>query len=76
MNRTATIHVLRPRSLRRRPAQRSVAKLEVVANHPRERRHGGPSQDRALYTCSCGLAFDALVSTSVGCPHCGRTQAW
>jgi len=43
---------------------------------PRERRHGGPSQDRALYTCECGYAFEALVTTSVGCPHCARTQAW
>jgi hypothetical protein len=43
---------------------------------PRERRQGGPSQDRALYTCECGYAFEALVTTSVGCPHCARTQAW
>jgi hypothetical protein len=42
----------------------------------RSRGQGGQTQDRALYTCSCGLAFDALVSTSVGCPHCGTTQAW
>ena len=42
----------------------------------REARHGGPSQDRALYTCECGYAFEALVTTSVGCPHCARTQAW
>ena len=42
----------------------------------RERRHGGPSEDRALYTCECGYAFEALVTTSVGCPHCARTQAW
>jgi hypothetical protein len=42
----------------------------------RERRHGGPSQDRALYTCECGYVFEALVTTSVGCPHCRRTQAW
>jgi hypothetical protein len=42
----------------------------------RERRHGGPSQDRALYTCECGFVFEALVTTSVGCPHCARTQAW
>jgi len=42
----------------------------------RERRHGGPSEDRALYTCECGYAFEALVTTSVGCPHCTRTQAW
>ena len=43
---------------------------------PRERRQGGPSEDRALYTCECGYAFEALVTTSVGCPHCDRTQAW
>jgi hypothetical protein len=43
---------------------------------PRERRHGGPSEDRALYTCECGYAFEALVTTSVDCPHCDRKQAW
>lgn len=43
---------------------------------PRERRHGGPTEDRALYTCECGYAFEAQVTTSVGCPHCARTQAW
>ena len=43
---------------------------------PRERRYGGPSEDRALYTCECGYAFEAAVTTSVGCPHCARTQAW
>jgi len=41
-----------------------------------DRRHGGPTQDRALYTCECGYAFHAPVTTSVGCPHCARTQAW
>ena len=39
------------------------------------RRAGGP-QDHALYQCSCGTAFTAEVSTSVGCPHCGSDQAW
>ena len=39
------------------------------------RRAGGP-QDRALYTCGCGCAFTATVSTTVGCPHCGTAQAW
>ncbi|HWF25877.1 MAG TPA: hypothetical protein VG275_10540 [Solirubrobacteraceae bacterium] len=46
------------------------------ATEPIRQRHGGPSQDRALYTCSCGYVFEAQVSTSVGCPHCGGTQAW
>jgi hypothetical protein len=42
----------------------------------RSRRLGGSSQDRALYSCDCGYAFDAPVSTSVDCPHCGDRQAW
>lgn len=43
---------------------------------PRGRRQGGSLQDQALYSCSCGYVFNAAVSTSVGCPHCGGTQAW
>lgn len=42
----------------------------------RGRYEGGPSLDQALYSCSCGYAFEAPVSTSVGCPHCGTVQAW
>jgi hypothetical protein len=34
------------------------------------------SQDAALYSCSCGYVFTAAVTTSVGCPHCGTSQAW
>jgi hypothetical protein len=41
----------------------------------RARRSSGP-EDRALYSCSCGFAFKASVTTTVGCPHCGQTQAW
>lgn len=36
----------------------------------------GPPQDQALYTCQCGCVFEATVSTSVDCPHCGSAQAW
>jgi hypothetical protein len=58
-------------------AERAAASLPAHGDAaPRERRHGGPSEDRALYTCECGYAFEALVTTSVGCPHCARTQAW
>lgn len=35
-----------------------------------------PELDVAMYTCTCGLVFEAPVSTSVGCPHCGDQQAW
>ena len=41
----------------------------------RAKRSGGP-EDQALYSCHCGYAFKAEVSTSVGCPHCGTNQAW
>jgi hypothetical protein len=36
---------------------------------------GGPV-DEACYPCPCGYFFIAAVSTSVTCPHCGKTQAW
>jgi hypothetical protein len=29
-----------------------------------------------MYACRCGFVFQALVSTSVDCPHCGDSQAW
>lgn len=41
----------------------------------RMRASGGP-EDRAAYRCDCGYAFEAEVSTSVACPHCGHGQAW
>jgi hypothetical protein len=41
----------------------------------RVREAGGPI-DLASYVCGCGCAFDAPVSTSVACPHCGADQAW
>lgn len=41
----------------------------------RLRAAGGP-EDRAHYHCGCGYAFEANVSTSVACPHCGAGQAW
>jgi hypothetical protein len=42
----------------------------------RRQREAGVSQDEAVYTCQCGFVFQAPVSTSVGCPHCGDAQAW
>lgn len=46
----------------------------LSAAHPR-RRLDVP-QDHATYACRCGYVFEAAVSTSVGCPHCGDAQAW
>jgi hypothetical protein len=46
--------------------------------HPAERRHreSVASEDTAHYACSCGFQFQAPVTTSVACPHCGTAQAW
>jgi hypothetical protein len=71
----------RPR-IGRRAARRETS-VELGLSQPvqqpapqaRERAAGGP-QDLAAYCCSCGYVFEAAVSTTVGCPHCGDTQAW
>jgi rubrerythrin len=49
--------------------------IDELADERRARESGGPD-DRAMYTCSCGYVFEADVSTSVACPHCGAGQAW
>ena len=46
-----------------------------LADERRLRECGGPD-DRAVYNCSCGYVFEADVTTSVTCPHCGTGQAW
>ncbi len=50
-------------------------RLKILQTLARAKRSGG-TQDRALYSCDCGHAFKAEVSTSVGCPQCGTSQAW
>ncbi len=67
----------------RRGHQRSDRPEPVATPEPcvppdpeaRVREAGGP-EDRACYTCTCGMVFEAAVSTSVACPHCGGRQAW
>ncbi len=65
--------------LPKRRASRHPRPAEQVTPEPQDvraaRRAGGP-EDRALYSCMCGFAFKAAVTTSVGCPHCGTEQAW
>jgi hypothetical protein len=57
------------------------AAIERPGNAPRDeatrrvREAGGPV-DQGFYSCSCGLMFEAPVSTTVSCPHCGDSQAW
>ncbi len=49
--------------------------VDDLADERRLRQSGGP-HDHATYACTCGYVFDAAVSTSVACPHCGTGQAW
>jgi hypothetical protein len=62
-----------------RPSRSATRPPQPAAPEPLDtnaaRRGGGP-EDRALYSCMCGFAFKAAVTTSVGCPHCGTEQAW
>lgn len=46
-----------------------------AADARRARDAGGP-EDQATYRCSCGIVFQASVSTSVACPSCGTGQDW
>ena len=54
------------------PAPKPVV---IQPEQQRHRRSGGPV-DEATYSCACGMVFEARVSTSVSCPHCGAGQAW
>ena len=63
------------RAARSAPAPDRSPRRRGASPQARERDAGGP-EDLALYRCSCGYVFEAAVSTTVGCPHCGGTQAW
>lgn len=70
-----TTHLPKKRRSTRRPAKTTIATRESAPGTRDARRGSGP-EDRALYSCMCGFAFMATVSTSVDCPHCGTEQAW
>jgi hypothetical protein len=68
---------------RTRSAQNSKTHAPSAAADPATRTRtalapepADPSLDVALYGCECGLVFEAPVSTTVGCPHCGAELAW
>jgi hypothetical protein len=56
-----------------RPTDTAVRPSDMAVQRVRDA--GGPV-DRASYACPCGLLFEAKVSTTVMCPHCGAGQAW
>jgi hypothetical protein len=59
-----------------RPRRAEQPVRSVPSSATLDARRGPASQDKALYSCMCGYAFTAAVTTSVGCPHCGTSQAW
>jgi rubrerythrin len=65
-----------PKRRSSRPTRRARPPLTPEAAETRDARRGGGPEDRALYSCMCGYAFKAKVTTSVDCPHCGAEQAW
>ncbi|HTQ69750.1 MAG TPA: hypothetical protein VMI13_13760 [Solirubrobacteraceae bacterium] len=66
-------HRARARDRAGAEARQAAPRCDPAAQRVRDA--GGPL-DSACYTCGCGLLFDAPVSTSVTCPHCGAGQAW
>ena len=70
-----TITTRRPKRHRSTRAGRR-SEFRPEPDEVRAARRGGGPEDRALYSCMCGYAFKADVTTSVGCPHCGTEQAW
>jgi len=75
------LHPLGERRHSRRHRRRRGAPTAEPVTRPRDpavervREAGGPV-DRACYACQCGYLFNAAVSTTVTCPHCGTGQAW
>jgi hypothetical protein len=67
-----------PKTTRQRPTQKGARRRGGPApQRPEERERGtGGPQDSALYACRCGASFQARVTASVRCPHCGEPQAW
>jgi hypothetical protein len=68
---TAHLPFRRPRLSPPAGGERTVA---LSRTHAARRASG--CDDKAFYACSCGYAFTASVSTTVGCPNCGTAQAW
>jgi hypothetical protein len=65
-----------PKRRSTRPTREAPHAPAPESPETRAARRGGGPEDKALYSCMCGFAFKATVTTSVGCPHCGTEQAW
>lgn len=65
-----------PQAERERERPRATAGGDAALVAERRYRDAGVPHDHATYRCGCGYIFEASVSTSVACPHCGSGQAW
>jgi hypothetical protein len=74
-SRRRSVGLHRDRRSERPAAQPARPPVDDLSDERRLRESGGP-HDRAMYTCGCGYVFEADVTTSVACPHCGTAQAW
>lgn len=63
-------------SSRSSPAPAVAIEVEPTDGEAGRVRAAGGPLDLASYTCGCGFVFNAAVSTTVACPHCGCEQAW
>ena len=61
---------------RQRPSAPASGERTPALQRTQAARRAAACDDKAFYACSCGYAFTASVSTTVGCPHCGTAQAW
>ena len=61
---------------KRASSQTSTVKISEARRCDSVAKAAGGPNDKAVYKCSCGHEFEAAVSTSVQCPHCGTGQAW
>jgi rubrerythrin len=67
----------RPRWERRlHVVPKAAPRPEPMHRDERRLRDAGGPHDRSQYQCGCGYLFEAPVTASVTCPHCGAGQAW
>src|SRR3954447_6018272 len=76
LSKTVLMHLATQISLRARRGDARPAPEDLRASERLRAQRTPAPEDQALYRCQCGYSFKAEVTTSVGCPHCGTSQAW
>src|SRR3954447_18413558 len=76
LSKTVLMHLATQISRRARRGDARPAPEDLRASERLRAQRTPAPEDQALYRCQCGYSFKAEVTTSVGCPHCGTSQAW